>query len=102
MKDIKDKKPNEKQPWHSSSIWLVRKNVADIEEAPETEITGVIENINSAVVNGNTVYYIKLEKNDKIYTALVTKSDLLPFATKGQTIKITVTENSVNTIEFTK
>lgn len=32
MKDIKDKKPNEKQPWHSSSIWLVRKNVADIED----------------------------------------------------------------------
>ncbi len=81
---------------------LKTENVADIEEAPETEITGVIENINSAVVNGNTVYYIKLEKNDKIYTALVTKSDLLPFATKGQTIKITVTENSVNTIEFTK
>ncbi len=81
---------------------LKTENVADIEEAPETEITGVIENINSAVVNGNTVYYIKLEKNDKIYTALVTKSDLLPFATKGQTIKITVSENSVNTIEFLK
>lgn len=81
---------------------LKTENVADIEEAPETELTGVIENINSAVVGGNTVYYIKLEKNDKIYTALVTKSDLLPFATKGQTIKITVTENSVNTIEFIK
>ena len=81
---------------------LKTENVTDVEEAPETKITGVIENINSAVVNGNTVYYIKLEKNDKIYTALVTKSDLLPFATKGQTIKITVTENSVNKIEFIK
>lgn len=32
MKNIKDKKPNEKQPWHSSSIQLVRKKVTDIED----------------------------------------------------------------------
>lgn len=81
---------------------LKTENVADIEEAPATELTGVIENINSAVVDGNTIYYIKLEKYDKIYTAAVTKSDLLPFATKGQTIKATVTENSIDTIEFVK
>ncbi len=81
---------------------LKTENVADTPEAEPSEITGVIEKINSAVVNGNTVYYIKLAENENIYTVAVTKSDLLPFATKGQTIKITVTENSVNTIEFIK
>jgi hypothetical protein len=52
------------------------------------------------VVEGNTVYYIKLENNDNVYTALITKSDLLPFATKGQNVKITVSGKSINIIEF--
>ncbi len=81
---------------------LKTENVADIEDVPTAEASGVIEKINSAVVGGNTVYYIKLADNENIYTVAVTKSDLLPFATKGQTIKITVNGNSVETIEFIK
>ena len=81
---------------------LKTENVADTQEAPVTEVSGVIEKINSAVVGGNTVYYIKLAENDNIYTVAVTKSDLLPFAAKGQAIKITVNANSIETIEFTK
>ena len=79
---------------------LKTENVTDLPEPETNEITGIIEKINSAVVEGNTVYYIKLEDNDNVYTALITKSDLLPFAKKGDTVKITVSGKTINTIEF--
>ncbi len=81
---------------------LKTENVTDVPEAEPSEITGVIEKINSAVVDGNTVYYIKLEEDANIYTALVTKSDLLPFAKKGDAVKIAVSGKVINTIEFTE
>ncbi len=81
---------------------LKNENVTDVPEEPATELTGIIESISSAVVDGNTVYYIKLSESDAIYTALVTKSDLLPFAQKGQKIRITVNEKSIETIMFIK
>lgn len=64
------------------------------------EIIGDIEKINSAVVDGNTVYYIKLLGDDNIYTALITKSDNLPFAIVGQGVKLTHNKNVIDTIEF--
>lgn len=79
---------------------LKTENVSDVPETQANEITGVIENINSAVVDGNTVYYIKLAGDQNVYTALITKSDLLPFASQGQSVKITVSGKVVNTIEF--
>lgn len=79
---------------------LKTENVTDTPEAEPSEITGVIEKINSAVVDGNTVYYIKLADNEAIYTVEVKKSDLLPFAKKGNKVKFTVNGNSIETIEF--
>lgn len=79
---------------------LKTENVTEIPETELGEISGEIENINSAVVDGNTVYYIKLANDSNVYTALITKSDLLPFAQKGQTVKITVSGKVINTIEF--
>ncbi len=69
-------------------------------EGVKDEITGVIENINSAVVEGNTVYYIKLTNDTNVYTAVIAKSDLLPFAQSGQTIKFTHNNKSILKIEF--
>ncbi len=83
--------------------YISKLKTENVNEAPETEkqeVTGVIEKINSAVVDGNTVYYLKLEEDPNVYTVLVTKSDLLPFASKGQTVKITVNGRVINTIEF--
>ncbi len=61
---------------------------------------GVIEKINSAVLDGNTIYYIKLEGNDKVFTAKVTVSDLLPFTEAGQTVTLTLNGNTVTKIEY--
>lgn len=77
---------------------LKNENVTEISEENNSEITGTVENIGSAVVDGNTVYYIKLEENETIYTALITKSDFLPFIKKGDKISVTVSGKVINTI----
>lgn len=77
-------------------------NITDLPESPKQEVTGVIENISSAVVEGNTVYYIKLENDSNVYTALVTKSDLLPFAQKGDNVTLTLQGKVIDTIVFVK
>lgn len=69
----------------------------EIEDAAETTVSGIIENIASAVVSGNTNYYIKLQGDDKIYIAPITISDKLPLAKSGDSIEMTVsvTEDKV-------
>ena len=64
----------------------------EIEDAAETTVSGIIENIASAVVSGNTNYYIKLVGNDKIYIAPITISDRLPLAKSGDSIEMTISE----------
>ncbi len=54
------------------------------------EIIGKVAGISSAVVDGNTCYYIKLENNDSIYIANVTLNDALPFVRVGDELRINV------------
>lgn len=76
----------------------------EIEDIAETTVSGVIENIASAVVSGNTNYYIKLQNDEKIYIALITISDKLPLAKSGDSVEMTVSANedktAVSKIEF--
>lgn len=76
----------------------------EIEDIAETTVSGVIENIASAVVSGNTNYYIKLQNDEKIYIAPITISDKLPLAKSGDSVEITVSANedktAVSKIEF--
>lgn len=76
----------------------------EVEDTAETTISGVIENIVSAVVSGNTNYYIKLVGDDKIYIAPITISDKLPLAKSGDSIEMNVSaaedKNTVSKIEF--
>lgn len=53
-----------------------------------TEISGVIENIASAVVEGNTCYFIKVNDRDTIFTVPVTLNNNLPFVKKGSEITL--------------
>ena len=79
---------------------LKTENVTEVPETEITEIKAVIDEITSAVVDGNTIYYIKFQQDEAVYTALVTKSDLLPFAKSGDTVKYTVSGKVINTIVF--
>ena len=64
----------------------------EIEDAAEASVSGIIENIASAVVSGNTNYYIKLAGNEKIYIAPITISDKLPLAKSGDSVEMTISE----------
>ena len=79
---------------------LKSENVTEVPKTENTEVEGVIEKINSAVVEGNTVYYIKIENNEQIYTVPISKSDALPFATVGGTIKLKLNGNTVTSVEL--
>lgn len=83
--------------------YISKLKTENVETEPQTEpekIVKVIENINSAVVGGNTVYYIKFAEDEAVYTAVVTKSDLLPFAKAGQTVELVLKGNVIEKIEF--
>ncbi len=63
----------------------------DKETAEETKTVhaGVVSAISSAVIDGNTNYYIKLEGSDKIFVVPASMNDKLPFLTVGGRIAIT-------------
>ncbi len=77
---------------------LKTENVTDDIKPETTE--GIIEKISSAVIDGNTIYYLKLENDDKIYTAKVTISDRLPLTEKGESISLTLNGTTITKIEF--
>jgi len=67
-----------------------------------TEISGVINSIASAVVNQNSVYYIKLKDKDLIYKANISVSDILPFLKAGDSVTVSADENGkITKIEYT-
>ncbi len=73
----------------------------DIEVEDKTETvekkSGKITAINTAVVGGNTKYYIMIENDDKVYTVDIASSDKLPFAKVGDTIEIELTTSNNKT-----
>ena len=64
-------------------------NVKPDTKTETSEVTITVEGISSAVVGGNSVYYIKAT-DGKIYTAGIEVSKNLPFIKAGDTIKATV------------
>ena len=80
-------------------------NLEDV-EIPEvqegTEISGVIDAIESAVVGGNTCYYFTLKGGTEVYTAEITVSEKLPFMKAGERVKFKFTDegNIRDVIEF--
>ncbi len=66
-----------------------------------TEVSGSIQAIADAVLNGNTTYYIQID--GKIYLASVTLDTRLPFLAVGDTVKLSVdaSQNVVALLEVT-
>lgn len=72
-------------------------NLEDIpteQPAEAKEIKGTIEDIENAVVSGNTCYYFTLKGSNKIYTAFITVSEQLPFLEDGDRVTLTYTEGA--------
>lgn len=79
---------------------LKTENVSDMPAGESTAINGIIEKINSAVMDGNTIYFIKLQGDEQIYSLPISLSDNLVFAEIGQSVELETNGNSVNSIKF--
>ena len=79
---------------------LKTENVSDVPAGETTTINGVIEKINSAVMDGNTIYFIKLQGDEQIYSLPISLSDNLVFAEIGQSVELEMNGKSVNSIKF--
>lgn len=77
------------------------------ESEPDKENTlvasGAVSAVSSAVVDGNTCYFIKLEDSDKIFIADISLWNELPFIKVGDSISISYTEvlNSIEESDIT-
>lgn len=85
---------------------LLKSNGIEINDS-NTNIKGginkeiTVERINSAVINGNSVYYIKATDSDVIYTANIDVSNRLPLINKGDKITVLLkTEESTTILEI--
>ena len=63
------------------------------------QFTSTIKDIASAVVDGNTVYYILLDDN-RIYTAQISISDILPFLVAGDRVGVAVSGDQITEIGY--
>ena len=65
----------------------------EIVTEPENEMTasGTVESVADVVVSGNSCYYFMLEGDSRIYTALITVSEQLPFLRTGDKVSFTYT-----------
>lgn len=63
------------------------------------QFTATIKDISSAVVDGNTVYYIILDDN-RIYTAQIGVSDILPFLVVGDRVGVAVSGDQITEIGY--
>lgn len=85
----------------SNYISKLKNNNPQIEDSTQITVAGNIEQIASAVVEGNTCYFIKLNGKDVIYTVPVNLSDKLPFASIGNTVELTLNDSDeVTEIDF--
>ncbi len=81
----------------ASTAYLNEFNLVDELETTSSEIK--ISSIKTAIIDGNTVYYI-IDDAKKKYSASITVSkDILPFLNVGDNIKISYVEGEVNTIK---
>ena len=62
------------------------------------DVSGVVQSVATAVVDGNSVYYIMI--SETVYKADISVSDLLPFIKTGDSVLIKVSEKTIKSIEL--
>lgn len=68
-------------------------------EAVMTEVNGTVQSVASAVVDGNTVYYLRLT-DGTVLTASIALSDRLPFLAEGDDIHAVLRDGEVSSLEI--
>lgn len=75
-------------------ISKLKSEYVGVESTEESSVTGVVSAVGSAVVDGNTNYYIMLVNSTAVYTVPITLSDELPFVKAGDTVELTVSSGA--------
>ncbi len=67
---------------------LADKGVTSQEELPQTEVSGVIAEIRSAVMDGNSYYFLRLEGEQVFYTLSAAQNPIAVILNVGDTVTI--------------
>ncbi len=78
----------------------LKKNDVTLSEEKNEFVSGKVALIGSAVVDGNTCYFVTLEGSDRVFIIPVTLSDSLPFLKQGDSITVYYSEGGVTKVEF--
>ncbi len=69
----------------------------DVPEETQT-VSGTVTAVASAVIDGNTRYYVRLGEDDRIHVLSAALSDALPFVKAGDTLSITYAGDTVTAV----
>ncbi|MEG0980366.1 MAG: CvpA family protein [Erysipelotrichaceae bacterium] len=72
------------------------------EEYKPVEVKGVVSNIDTAIIDGNSNYYITIEGSDKLFIVPINTSDELPVTKIGQTVSIQFDKSKEKTVIVSK
>ncbi len=78
----------------------LKKNDVSLGEEKNEVISGTVALIGSAVMDGNTCYFVTLENSDKVFVLPVTLSDKLPFLKVGDGITVHYNDGGAVQVEF--
>ena len=77
---------------------LLKNNSMTVTETETERITGVIENIKTATIDGTTYYYVKLKSNDSYFVLSVKDNQFIVLKENGNTISLDVDKKSTEKI----
>ena len=69
-------------------------NPTDSVTAEKLTATGTVTEIRTAVIDGNSVYYIKLDSSDSYYSIKAADAENVVLVNKGNTVAVTITTNT--------
>jgi len=77
---------------------LLKNNSIEVSETVTERVTGVIENIKTASIDGTTYYYIKLNANETYFLLNIKDNQLIVLKEIGTTVSLDVDKNSIGKI----
>ena len=80
---------------------LQDEDIGTATETPEETktVAGTVSTLASAVVDGNTRYYVRLNEDAAIHVLTASLSDALPFLGVGDTVTITYTGDTITAVQ---
>lgn len=72
----------------------------EVVDKEEISVEGTVEAVGSAVLDGNTVYFIRLTSGEEVYPVPIKLSDSLPFVQPGDSVSLTLAGAEVTAFQL--